>query len=1324
MQKNVFLLALLYVVNALNAEPTQTFVQIGEKYYQIIYLNLLTNQQFRFMKVFYSYLKGILATLLLCVPMLASADVDVSSLGNTITSLDEADLGKTYVLYNSHFQGYAVYAADKSTTNVWLAGDVIGDSGHPCTFDVATLDVTDAGSSWMLCKKDGLYYLYNVGAKKYVTTGYPCTFVDDAVALDFVELGDNNFAFKPSTEGDYSYFCAAPNQTNPVATWTSNDDGSAWQLIENPNVEADEDICWEYGIAPAPADLAGKYAISYETTSDVPLLKSYRGKITVDEDGNVNMTGFPGEFASSDIDLLSDEDGETDALSYVGSYNPYTNQIKFSWPDEDASITDVLQASWTLNEAFTVNVSKDETTGLYTLSNTTGANYTCDGDDEVDVTFSSLTFQQLNSYTMEEEDLVGTWEVTYQTYDEGTGDIVDASSTTTFTIVEENVSYYATDIFGSTIKAPITINEDGSGFVISFTQGDQWDFVSNNPSGTGNIEVSYGEDNTLVWETSMVYSEGATTDEGAVHIIFPVATATKYVEKYVTNYTADDYSTHSGRYPRSLQITTDTDDQTITLASDTGHKLYWDQTETTVVTVSPDSLITLTPEYNGIWMHAYAYVDMDNDGVFSYDVDETNHCALSTSDLRVFSFYSFDPTGDTSGYNSEGELLTGDARSVLTLPAFAAPSTPGTYRVRYKIDWNNIDPAGSIVANNTMQANGGVIVDFMLEVQEPVVANTFTMESSDPASDTTVESLNKIEITMSGEVGYVDETKSIVVYTNEGKQVTTATIDYNANNWSGVDVTLAEEITDPGDYRVVIPEGTIWNMNWDENMDDLGVSEGARYNPEIALVYTVASSAANTFTMESADPADGSTVESLSTITITMSDKVGYPLDDTKTIVVKDSEGNQVTTATIALDENVWENVVVTLADEITEEGTYTVVIPEGTIWNNLVDASMEDMGVSMGATYNPEIVLTYTVAEPEVYTFEFLSADPESGSTVMSPFTSTTITMNGEENDDHIGGFNKSKVITVTDAQGNVVTTAKLSIPEGESSITNKALVTFAEPITEPGTYTITIPSSMIYNKLYNSTMEDYNVSGGALYNVEEIVLYYTVKAPQALGEPVTSLAEIDPNKTYVLYNKHFTTYAVYEEAQSSDNVWIGGLNGEVTPDSGHGLAVTPAVFDSTSVNCSWMIFQKDGNWYAYNMGAERYLVTPVFNGSMPCTFSTESSAVEIITATNDDGDTGFAFRTPETGDYSYMCACLGSNPVSIWTSTDNGSVWEVRENPNVAADAAVIAATVTAIDNVNVENAAGSIYTISGIKLNVTDPRKLSKGLYIIDGKKVIIK
>lgn len=1268
------------------------------------------------MKNFYNYLKGMLATLLLCVPMLASADVDVSSLGNAITSLDEADLGKTYVLYNSHFQGYAVYAADKSTTNVWLAGDVIGDSGHPIDFSVATLDVTDAGSSWMLCKKDGSYYLYNVGAKKYVTTGYPCTFVDDAVALSFVELGDNNFAFKPSTEGDDSYFCAAPNQSNPVAKWTSNDDGSAWQLIENPNVTADADILEEYGYgAAAPSGMAGKYAISYTTSSTVPLLKSYRGEITVDESGNLSMTGLLGEFASSDIDVLSDEDGETDALAYVGSYNPYTNCIKFSWPDEDASITDVLQAFWTLNEAFTVSVSKDETTGLYTLSNTTGANYTYDGDEEVDVEFSSLTFVQQDTYEMDKQKLVGTWEVTYQTYDDASGEIVDAESTTTFTIVEENGSYYATGIFGSTIKAPVTINEDGSGFVISFTQGDQWDYVSNSLYGTGDIEVSYGPDNTLVWETSMAYSAGAT--QNASSIAFPVATAAK--AKYVTNYTADDHSTHSGRYPRSLQITTDTDDQTITLASATGHKLYWDQTETTVVTVSPDGLITLTPEYNGDWMHAYAYVDMDNDGEFSYDVDETNHCALSTSDLRVFSFYSFNSSSDNSGYNSEGAYLTGQARNVLTIPAFAAPSTPGTYRVRYKIDWNSIDPAGeteSLFGN--LQGNGGVIVDFMLEVQEPVVANTFTMESSDPASDTTVESLNKIEITMSGEVGYVDQTKSIVVYTNEGKQVTTAAIDYNAINWSGVDVTLAEEITEPGDYRVVIPEGTIWNMQWDENMDDLGVSEGARYNPEIALLYTVASSTVpNTFTIESTTPETGA-VASLGNIVLTMSGNAGG-IDSSKEVVVKDAEGNVVATATLTLDNNVWTNVNVALSEEITEVGTYTLVIPEGTIYDELYDDLEADLGVSYGATYNADTLLTYTI-----FKFDYLSADPADGSTVKAPFKSVTVTTNGAPYGDYIGSFDSKKVINVTNAAGNVVTTATISKSSDESITTNNAVVTFDEPITEEGTYTITIPAGTIYDKLFDSLADDFGLSAGAQRVERNIVLTYNVEPIRPLGEPVTSLSEIDPNKTYVLYNKHFTTYAVYEEAQSSDNVWIAGLNGEVTPDSGHGLAVTPAVFDSTSVNCSWMIFQKDGKWFAYNMGAERYLVTPVFNGSMPCTFSTESSEVEIITATNTDGDTGFAFRTPDTGDYSYMCACLGSNPVSIWTSTDNGSVWEVRENPNIDADAAIIEATQTGIDNVTVKAAAQGIYTISGIKLNVTDPRKLQKGLYIIDGKKVIIK
>ena len=61
--------------------------------------------------------------------------------------------------------------------------------------------------------------------------------------------------------------------------------------------------------------------------------------------------------------------------------------------------------------------------------------------------------------------------------------------------------------------------------------------------------------------------------------------------------------------------------------------------------------------------------------------------------------------------------------------------------------------------------------------------------------------------------------------------VTTATLAINDENASVVDVTLAEEIASNGTYRIAIPEGFIYDAD--------GKTEGATYNPEVLLAYTI-----------------------------------------------------------------------------------------------------------------------------------------------------------------------------------------------------------------------------------------------------------------------------------------------------------------------------------------------------------------------------------------------------------------------------------------------------------------------------------------------------
>lgn len=100
---------------------------------------------------------------------------------------------------------------------------------------------------------------------------------------------------------------------------------------------------------------------------------------------------------------------------------------------------------------------------------------------------------------------------------------------------------------------------------------------------------------------------------------------------------------------------------------------------------APGSTIVPVLDYNGSWMHSYIYIDSDNDGNFSSD-----------------ELVSFTPKVD-------------NADSPCNPPAFILSSTlsPGIYRVRVKVDWDNTDPGGD---SQSIVTNGGAIVDVLLNV--------------------------------------------------------------------------------------------------------------------------------------------------------------------------------------------------------------------------------------------------------------------------------------------------------------------------------------------------------------------------------------------------------------------------------------------------------------------------------------------------------------------------------------------------------------------------------------------------------------------------------
>lgn len=216
-------------------------------------------------------------------------------------------------------------------------------------------------------------------------------------------------------------------------------------------------------------------------------------------------------------------------------------------------------------------------------------------------------------------------------------------------------------------------------------------------------------------------------------------------------------------------------------------------------------------------------------------------------------------------------------------------------------------------------------------------------------------------------------------------------------------------------------------------------------------------------------------------------------------------------------------------------------------------------------------------------------------------------------------------------------------------------------------------------------------------------------------LGKQVTTLAEVDPNKAYALYNEHFTTYAVKKEGQT--NVWVQGMVG----DAGHSLANGDFAqpYSPSSAFGAWQLMKNDqGQWMLYNIGAKQYARTPSNqSGTGPCTFVDEALPINVTELSNG----GFAFNTGYNAQ-QFFCAApqLADSPINVWTSSDSGSRWLLVENPNVQVDVPnSIQPTVAAK-----ANRKTGIYNLKGQRIQTDKLHQLPAGIYIVDGKKVVVK
>ena len=142
-------------------------------------------------------------------------------------------------------------------------------------------------------------------------------------------------------------------------------------------------------------------------------------------------------------------------------------------------------------------------------------------------------------------------------------------------------------------------------------------------------------------------------------------------------------------------------------------KFYTNNTTNSVFSATAGTSVQPTFNYTGNAMHGYVYVDWGNDGLFK-DAVNANGSPAEGSD--VVSYSAADVNG--TWVKSDGTASSQDNHVNKGVPSFAIPAnTPmGFYRMRYKVDWNSLNPAGNPGPNNKILDNGGCIVDLMLDV--------------------------------------------------------------------------------------------------------------------------------------------------------------------------------------------------------------------------------------------------------------------------------------------------------------------------------------------------------------------------------------------------------------------------------------------------------------------------------------------------------------------------------------------------------------------------------------------------------------------------------
>lgn len=202
-----------------------------------------------------------------------------------------------------------------------------------------------------------------------------------------------------------------------------------------------------------------------------------------------------------------------------------------------------------------------------------------------------------------------------------------------------------------------------------------------------------------------------------------------FVLLFGVNANAQDYDVANGadikitdgiHYPKTVGISgIQTQQQLLkNIATAPNCAAYFDKTSTVFEVKSGDTVSPII-EIKGDWLHGYVFVDWNNNKQFDVNVTGSGpYVKGEGNELMCWSLYGKNTDGNT-GWNSAGLFITDDG-ATLAPGSFVVPEglpDGSTYRMRYAVQWNSIDPTGSYA---NFLRDGASIIDVTLKISGKV----------------------------------------------------------------------------------------------------------------------------------------------------------------------------------------------------------------------------------------------------------------------------------------------------------------------------------------------------------------------------------------------------------------------------------------------------------------------------------------------------------------------------------------------------------------------------------------------------------------------------